>query len=712
MCNIKLAAFLFLLFPAYASASESLVRVPISSKEQLLQLVNSGLDVAYVQAPEFVDLVADSGEVALLQFWGFAPIVVVPDLRAQGAGLLGAAMGGYHTYVEVKSFLDSVSAARPDLVSPVFTIGQSLEGREIWGIKVSNNPSGNDGRPEVLYHALTHAREPAAMEVLLFTIRHLLQNYGTDSLVTGILNTRDLYFVPVANPDGYVYNQTTTPSGGGLWRKNRRLNANGTRGVDLNRNYGYLWGYNNLGSSPTPGSDVYRGTVPFSEPETQRVRDFILSRNFSVEIHYHTYSNLWLFPWGYTTDLAEDYWVYRAMADSCVQHNNYLPSPSWQLYFTNGTSVDWSYGNFLPARKVFSFTPECGGPADGFWPPAARIPALCAENLMPNLFMAWVADNPYKILPPNPPAILAADSQVFGGSVELTWAQTDAKNPAAGYRLKISAVPQVVTDSAENGDHWDLVDFALSPDPNNPGDEVFYSGSSDARTAVLTTKTAYLVPSDDTIKFEALYDIEPDFDFAYVEVSTDGGKSFAPVNGNLSTATDTLYNRGFGIDGSSGGAWVEGRYPLNAFAGQKIRLRFTYMTDGGFSLDGIYLKNVRPVLKFAQDSVIALPADSGYTAVFDSVGMWYFSVAAVDSQNQLGRFSDWTIRDVMSTVALGDFDGDGLATATDVVVLLNFVFLGIPPSHNAAGADMNADGLISPQDVVLLLNYVFLGITP
>lgn len=692
--------------------AESLVRVPISSKPQLLQLVSSGLDVAYVQPGEFVDIVADSEEVAVLQLLGFSPFVAVPDLRGQGAGLLGAAMGGYHTYSEVKTFLDSVAAARPDLVSPVFTIGQSLEGREIWGIKVSNIPTGSDGRPEVFYNALTHAREPAGMEVLLFTIRHLLQNYGIDPFVTTLLNTRDLYFVPVVNPDGYVHNQTTNPAGGGFWRKNRRLNANGSRGVDLNRNYGYLWGYNNLGSSPSQSSDVYRGTGPFSEPETQRIRDFALSRNFSVEVHYHTYSNLWLFPWGYTTGLAEDYWVFRAMADSCVQHNNYLPSPSWQLYFTNGTSVDWSYGNFIPGRKVFAFTPEVGGPSDGFWPPASRIPALCAENLMPNLFMAWVADNPYKILPPEPPDFLTADSIVSDGSTELVWKQSDGRNLATGYKLKISAGPQAVIDPGTSAQNWDPVDFYLESDPVTSAGLVFYSGTGDARTAVMSSKTAYRVGPNDTLKFEAWYDMETDYDFAYVEVSTDGGKTFTPIDGNLSNATDTLYNRGFGIDGSSGGAWVEGRYPLGAFAGQKVGFRFTHITDGGFNLQGIYLKNIRPVLAFASDSVITLPADSSYAAGFDSVGIWYFSVAAVDSQGQTGRYSNWVSKTATFTPAFFDLNGDGIANGADVILCLNYAFLGTVPPHRPGRADANHDGLVNSTDVVLFLNFVFLGILP
>jgi hypothetical protein len=132
----RLGVWLALLGGLYLPAwgTESLLRVPTTSKLELLHLLRSGMDVAYVEREgQFVDVVADSGELALLKIWGYAPLTVVPDLRAEGAGKLGAAMGGFHTYAEVKAFLDSIAAARPDLVSPVFSIGLSLQGKKIWG---------------------------------------------------------------------------------------------------------------------------------------------------------------------------------------------------------------------------------------------------------------------------------------------------------------------------------------------------------------------------------------------------------------------------------------------------------------------------------------------------------------------------------------------------------------------------------------------------
>ena len=97
------------------------------------------------------------------------------------------------------------------------------------------------------------------MVSLIYFMQYILSQYGTDPEITCLINNRELYFVPCANPDGYVYNQTTNPNGGGFWRKNRRNNGDGTFGVDLNRNFDYNWGFDNNGSSPITSSEVYRG---------------------------------------------------------------------------------------------------------------------------------------------------------------------------------------------------------------------------------------------------------------------------------------------------------------------------------------------------------------------------------------------------------------------------------------------------------------------
>jgi len=304
-------------------------------------------------------------------------------------------MGGYYTYDEVVAELDSMHLLYPNLTTAKQSLGQSIEGREIWMIKISDNPETDEAdEPEVFYNALHHAREPAGMMTLMYFMDYLLEKYGTDPEVTYLVDHREMYFVPVVNPDGYVYNQQTNPNGGGQWRKNRRENQGGYYGVDLNRNYGYKWGYDDEGSSPYPFSDTYRGTGPFSEPETQALRDFCNGRHFALSLSYHTYSNLLIYPWAYEDNLfTADSAVYFDYGTRLTQSNHYRYGNTGQTvgYAVNGDSDDWFYGEQSDKQKIIAFTPEVGSSDDGFWPDESRIYPLAQQNLPANLLFAWLA---------------------------------------------------------------------------------------------------------------------------------------------------------------------------------------------------------------------------------------------------------------------------------------------------------------------------------
>ena len=179
-------------------------------------------------------------------------------------------MGGFLTLNEIMLELDSMTTLFPNLISPKFIIGnnQTIEGRDVYAIKISDNPNTDETatEKEVLYTSLIHAREPASMQQLIWYMWYLLENYATNDEIKYLVNNLEMYFIPVVNPDGYEYNYTTNPNGGGMWRKNKRDNNNdGTfsesnDGVDLNRNFGYKWAYDNDGSSPDQAAQTYRGT--------------------------------------------------------------------------------------------------------------------------------------------------------------------------------------------------------------------------------------------------------------------------------------------------------------------------------------------------------------------------------------------------------------------------------------------------------------------
>jgi carboxypeptidase T len=303
-------------------------------------------------------------------------------------------MGGYFTYSEMMSILDEMQVKYPNLITTKKSIGKSLEERDIWMVKISDNPDVDENEPEVFYNALHHAREAASLSQLIFYMWYLLENYDSDAEVKYLIDNTAMFFVPCVNPDGYVWNETNFPDGGGMWRKNRRDNGDGSFGVDLNRNYGKEWGFDDAGSSPNPGSEVYRGTDPFSEPETQVMKAFCESRNFKVALNYHTYGNLLVYPWGYIPSFyTPDSALFVNYAMLLTKENNYKFGTANQTvnYSVNGNSDDWMYGETSTKDKIIAMTPEAGEGADGFWPPMFKIERICSENVYPNLSLAHLA---------------------------------------------------------------------------------------------------------------------------------------------------------------------------------------------------------------------------------------------------------------------------------------------------------------------------------
>ncbi len=300
-------------------------------------------------------------------------------------------MGGFFTYEEILQKLDSMRLRWPNLISIKQPTGplRTTENRPLYWVKISDNPAVNEAEPEILYNGVHHAREPMSVAQMLYYMYYLLENYATNPDVRALVNNTEMYFLPCVNPDGYIYNQTTDPQGGGLWRKNRRDNLDGSFGVDLNRNYGANWAYDDLGSSPNTFSEVYRGTSAFSEPETRALRDFSLQHSFKIVLNYHAFGNVFIYPFGYepnvyTPDSAQftDYgrWLTRDDRYTFGTCNQVLG------YVTNGDANDWQYSTQQGSKpKAFSFTPEVGQASEGFWPPADRIQPLCHENLTRNL---------------------------------------------------------------------------------------------------------------------------------------------------------------------------------------------------------------------------------------------------------------------------------------------------------------------------------------
>ncbi|MCX6833437.1 MAG: M14 family metallopeptidase, partial [candidate division Zixibacteria bacterium] len=443
-----MAVAVFWFGTAGATAKYSTVRITLDKKTDYQIVRSFGFDVVTL-GEGYAEAILAPGDLERLQSTGLKYTITIGDMTAFYRSRLdqSRSMGGYRTLNEIGLVLDSIYNAHPDIVTPKWSLGNSIEGRPIWVVKISDDPGVDEDEPEVYYYACHHAREVITPEVLIYFMRYLTNNYGTDPQVTYLLDNRELFFSPCLNPDGYYYNEETSPGGAGMWRKNRRDNGDRSFGVDINRNYGYQWGYDDDGSSPNPLNETYRGAAPFSEPETQAQRDFINARHFKVIANYHSYAGLFLYPWGYERIYSPDNDIFVQMGDTVRAMTGYRPGPPWlTLYPVNGGSFDWEYGEQTTKEKVYAVSIEVGNNSDGFWPPIDRITPLVQSQLQPNLFYARVAGNPEGLRAPVPPTIYAigdVDTTYF----QLCWHHFDQYNPAQSFEVWQMQNVARITDS-------------------------------------------------------------------------------------------------------------------------------------------------------------------------------------------------------------------------------------------------------------------------
>lgn len=298
--------------------------------------------------------------------------------------------------------MDNLVAAHPSLAR-VSTLGTSYEGRPIKVLKISDNLSVNEpDEGEVLIVALHHAREWISVETSLFIAEQILTQYAVNPRLEADVNKLQIWIVPVVNPDGFAYAWSSPANR--YWRKNRRNNSDGTFGVDLNRNWGHNWGLAS-GSSPDTGSDIYRGTAPFSEPETKVIRDFANSlHNLKTMVTYHSFSELFLRPWSYTTaappgEETLHQLVLRSVNGISSIHSHTYAEDIW--YTSSGEATDWFWGE----HRISGFTPElrpASASLGGFSPPPSEIIPTAEENLPAAVGLLhdagarelWIKDHP------------------------------------------------------------------------------------------------------------------------------------------------------------------------------------------------------------------------------------------------------------------------------------------------------------------------------
>ena len=338
---------------------------------------------------------------------------VSPLLEPASSGPVDPSDGvtDYHTHDEMVTELNQVVADHSPIVS-LISIGSTYEGRDIWAMKISDNPQIEEDEPEVYFNCMHHAREWLTLEFCLYVIEVLTDGYGVNMTITDMVNERQLWIIPNVNPDGRTYDGGDDPTSYMNWRKNRSPNGDGTYGTDLNRNYGWMWG--GAGSRDLTWTQTYRGSGPFSELETSAIRDFVKQHDFVFAISYHTYSQLILYPWGNTEDVTEDDDILSTLATEMSNrvtnkagssYPGYTPQKASDLYLTTGSDDDWLYGEMGILSFTFELYPHWNdaGPAvsfpyNGFHPREDKILPVCEDNLGAALFLLEIADRPFQVM--------------------------------------------------------------------------------------------------------------------------------------------------------------------------------------------------------------------------------------------------------------------------------------------------------------------------
>ncbi|MGE0616496.1 MAG: M14 family metallopeptidase [Bacteriovoracia bacterium] len=394
-----------------AQTETRFIQVKAKDKFERSAVANTGMTIEFVRSDSV---------------WGFAAPEALKELQRRGHQILGnfsAEVGRsghegtldfpnadarYHNYAELAAEMKRIHMSATD-ITRFQSIGQTPEGREMFAMNINTNPedlaSGKSSKPGIVYMGAHHAREHLSVEIPLMFLDYLIKN-REDSAIKTLLDNRDIWIIPMINPDGAEYDIATGTYK--VWRKNRTKNGNGTYGVDLNRNYGYGWGTG--GSSRNPNDETYMGTAPFSEKETQNVKAFVDARpNLKVLLSFHTFSELILYPWGGTHDPIsnkEDLAAFQSMAKTMAAWNGYTPEQSSDLYIASGDTTDWAYATHGIFAFTFELSPKSAFGSAGFYPGAKVIDKVFNDNIKPCMYLLDITDNPHKTLDHRPSGFL------------------------------------------------------------------------------------------------------------------------------------------------------------------------------------------------------------------------------------------------------------------------------------------------------------------
>jgi hypothetical protein len=568
------------------------------------RLMDSGCEIIHVYEDGLVDVIANEHDYNSLLATGMPFTTRIDDLeRFYSRRFDGRSMGGYLTWDELSIWLDDLHDTFPSITSEPTSIGDTYEGRPQRVVKISSNNdfwTDDPSLPNVWYDALIHAREPASMRNVRFFMLWLCDNYGRNGFcglqATWLLDNREIWCLPCNNVDGYVYNEVHSPGGGGMHRKNMNWSAGGD-GVDLNRNWTVGWG--GTGSSGSPGSSTYRGTAALSEPESNNI-DAFWQDHPPVEMHStHTYGNILIYPWGYTTAATPHAAQYSTQGEIMSQWcSGEEHGPSAQInYYSSGNTRDHSYGLY----GAMSWNHETGGDFAGFWPSLTETVKLTRRNLRSYLVTAFMAGCPLDPHVPGTPVI----ENIGSVSTPFTINWSDIPG-AASYALQELSGYEVLLYDNGCGGPFTLNNWSTTTTQYHSSPSCYLSGG----TGTITWTETAIIPENGggRLSFWSCYNIKNGSSQGAVEVSPDGGSNWYYLQ--TFTRNDMT--------------WRYNIHELDEWQGDT--LNFRWETYGSSS--ELYIDDIRIEIWEENDFIdLSVPVNSYTFSTHESGEFWYRTVA-------------------------------------------------------------------------------------
>ncbi len=577
----------------------------------------------------------------------------------QPAGVGLGSMGGFYTWSEIQAEIDTMKMLYPNLISDKIQIGTSFQGRNIFYVKISDNAGVQESEPQVLYTSIHHSQEPASLHQLIYFMYYLLENYGTNPEVSYLIDQTELYFIPVINPDGYVYNETENPDGGGLHRKNRRTSTF-SDGVDLNRNYDWYFGYDELGSSSIGFHPWHRGDNAFSEPETQAVKQFLENHDIKLDVNWHSYGNMMIYPWNYENHYSDDSLFYITLAETMSYQNNFRYGTVYETYGyqSNGDADDWGYGETNSKNKIYSITAEIGSMDDGFWPDPLRIFELCEQTVWTNLSIAHFAHPYYKYIDLSSDLIgqttgfltyqiqsvgvdnsadftinftpISSNISFLNSTTQITdlnfmqsvidsvqFQITNTSMSSLSYVVSVNNglytfsdtitklfgdTLLVFNDPCESIQNWTGDDWDISSEQTFEGNYAITESPSGAygwlqTSEIVLNQSIDLTQAEHAVaQFMMTYDLENNYDYVQLMGSIDGGNNWQALCGRHSKVGTDDEEEGQPVYHGKCPEWTFEEINLDDFLGQSLQVKFYFYSDQSNSAEGFSFDNFNVIV--------------------------------------------------------------------------------------------------------------------